>query len=143
MPAEAPTTTSASAITSKRCPKCGTAKKPGKSSCCVRGGTWFKKCGDAGDTNYDHTWFEGMQACNNNGFVSLLSMEVLAPVLDERIIAKPINATELRNAVQQPVNVEPIDNASDASNVDCKDCVKLAEITILTSSLLINLGCRY
>ena len=44
------------------CPKCG-ATTDGKISCCFRGGTWFRKCGDFGDANFDHTWFEGIQAC--------------------------------------------------------------------------------
>ena len=45
------------------CPKCGIAKKSGKISCCGRGGSWFDKCGGAGDTKVDHTWHEGLQAC--------------------------------------------------------------------------------
>ena len=44
------------------CPKCGTATS-GQSSCCGRGGSWFKKCGDSGDDNFAHTWFEGTTAC--------------------------------------------------------------------------------
>ena len=47
------------------CPKCGTIKKSGKRSCCARGGTWFKKCGDEGDTTFDHTWTEGIEACKS------------------------------------------------------------------------------
>jgi len=48
--------------TEKVCPKCGTLKS-GKRSCCFRGGAWFKKCGDTGDSKFEHTWFEGIQAC--------------------------------------------------------------------------------
>ena len=47
------------------CPKCGTVKKSGKRSCCARGGGWFKNCGDVGDTKFDHTWAEGIQACKS------------------------------------------------------------------------------
>ena len=47
------------------CPKCGTVKKSDKRSCCARGGAWFKNCGDAGDTQFDHTWLEGVQACKS------------------------------------------------------------------------------
>ena len=47
------------------CPKCGTTKKSGKLSCCARGGAWFKKCGDGGDTKFEHTWTEGIQACKS------------------------------------------------------------------------------
>lgn len=45
------------------CPKCGISKK-GKSSCCFRGASWFKQCGDVGDTTFEHTWFEGVEACS-------------------------------------------------------------------------------
>ena len=49
---------------SSACPRCGTIKKSGKSSCCGRGGFWFEKCGSAGNVKVDHTWYEGIQACN-------------------------------------------------------------------------------
>ena len=45
------------------CPKCGTIAKSGKTSCCSRGGSWFKTCGGAGNTRLQHTWYEGIQAC--------------------------------------------------------------------------------
>ena len=59
---EAPATISTFVV---RCPKCGTNKASGKISCCARGGAWFKKCGDADDTEFDHTWAEGTQACES------------------------------------------------------------------------------
>ena len=52
------------AITTKTvCPKCGTIAISGKTSCCGQGGSWFKNCGSAGNTNVHHTWYEGIQAC--------------------------------------------------------------------------------
>ena len=48
---------------SSACLKCGITKKSGKMSCCGRGGSWFGNCGSARDTNTDHTWHEGLQAC--------------------------------------------------------------------------------
>ena len=45
------------------CAKCGSQGKSGTFSCCSRGGAWFKKCGDAGNTAFGHTWAEGIQAC--------------------------------------------------------------------------------
>ena len=45
------------------CPKCGTIHKSGKISCCGRGGSWFKNCGTAGNTQLEHTWQEGIRAC--------------------------------------------------------------------------------
>ena len=63
--AEAPITTRVSAvIISTKCAKCGT-NKAGKRSCCARGGSWFKNCGDTGDTQFDHTWIDGIQACKS------------------------------------------------------------------------------
>ena len=45
------------------CPHCGTIKKSGKSSCCARGGSWFKNCGSTGNAKLDHTWYEGIRVC--------------------------------------------------------------------------------
>ena len=50
-------------ITTSVCPKCGIIAKSGKSSCCGRGGSWFKNCGGSGNTKLQHTWNEGIQAC--------------------------------------------------------------------------------
>ena len=47
------------------CPKCGTTKVSGRRSCCAGGGAWFKNCGHSGDTKFDHTWAEGIQACKS------------------------------------------------------------------------------
>ena len=46
------------------CPKCGTTKA-GKLTCCVRGGSWFKKCGNPGDPKFEHTWAEGTESCKS------------------------------------------------------------------------------
>ena len=51
-----------STSTGTACPKCGTTRK-GKVSCCAKGGTWFNKCGDPGDTNFEHEWDDGIDAC--------------------------------------------------------------------------------
>ena len=48
---------------SSACPKCGSIKKSGKSSCCGRGGSWFKNCGSGGNVKLHHTWYEGIQVC--------------------------------------------------------------------------------
>ena len=46
---------------SPKCSKCAT-NRTGKLSCCVRGGSWFKTCGNP-DSNSEHTWDEGILAC--------------------------------------------------------------------------------
>ena len=48
---------------STTCAKCGKIKKSKKLSCCARGGAWYNKCGDEGDSKFDHTWTEGVKAC--------------------------------------------------------------------------------
>ena len=47
------------------CSKCGTSKKSGERSCCARGGSWFRNCGDESDGQFEHTWVEGIQACKS------------------------------------------------------------------------------
>ena len=64
IPTETSASTSPSAASSNNeCRKCGITKKSHERSCCARDGAWFKNCGDAGDTDFDHTWVEGIQAC--------------------------------------------------------------------------------
>ena len=53
----------ATTTVSSECTKCGTFKESGKRSCCARGGTWYLNCGDPGDSDFDHTWGEGIAAC--------------------------------------------------------------------------------
>ena len=65
IPIEETTMTSRLLVSSSRCPKCSIAEESGKPSCCARGGSWFKQCGDAGDTKFYHTWAEGIQACKS------------------------------------------------------------------------------
>merc|ERR1712032_1814360 len=48
---------------SSECPRCGIITKSGRVSCCGRGGSWFKNCGRAGNTQPQHTWYEGIQSC--------------------------------------------------------------------------------
>ena len=72
-------------IASPLCPKCGTIKESGKRSCCARGGAWFKNCGDAGDAQFDHTWAEGIQACNGKLFRNHFLYNTLMCVLCQQI----------------------------------------------------------
>ena len=57
--------------TSAVCPVCGTLVESGQLSCCARGGGWHGNCGGAGDAKFDHTWFEGIQACKQFAMVEL------------------------------------------------------------------------
>ena len=72
-----PTSTMANLI----CPECGTNKKSGRLSCCARGGAWFKQCGDAGESQFAHTWTQGIQACRGLSssvkFVPCVSVDIV------------------------------------------------------------------
>ena len=58
-------TTTATTTSSSSCPKCGTNRQSGTRSCCAPGGAWVGNCGDPGDSNFEHTWFEGNEACKS------------------------------------------------------------------------------
>ena len=32
-------------------------------SCCGHGGSWFGNCGNVGNANFGHTWYEGIRVC--------------------------------------------------------------------------------
>ena len=70
----APTSIGSRAII-RACTMCGTIEKSGKRSCCVRGGDWFRKCGNPGDPKFKHTWSEGIQACEST--FALVRFEML------------------------------------------------------------------
>ena len=59
----AATTTTTTTTVGPSCPTCGAIVKSGKLSCCARGGSWFENCGATGNTKFEHTWYEGIQAC--------------------------------------------------------------------------------
>ena len=44
------------------CRTCATNNE-GRPTCCSKGGSWYLKCGDAGE----YTWAQGFQACKNAG----------------------------------------------------------------------------
>ena len=51
------------ATTSSVCRTCAVIKKSSKLSCCARGGSWFGQCGAIDNTNFRHTWQEGIESC--------------------------------------------------------------------------------
>ena len=138
MHSEAARPTSTSMLRTKRCPKCSTAKKSGKVSCCARGGSWFRKCGgDDSDTNFEHTWIEGIQACN--GFANLPLDKALAQPGYEITISNLTNTTGRRTAVQQYADISPKGHISDVGTTNCEDGVARAQIVVFTIALLFDL----
>ena len=126
---EAPATTSVSVISSKRCSKCGTVKKSGKISCCARGGDWFKKCGVAGDANFNHTWGEGIKVCE--GFAISLLEKARAEAYDAKFMTQPKSTSELRIVVPRDINTHSTDRVSYIDIVNGNDPAALAKMTLL------------
>ena len=145
-------TNTASAIRPRRCATCGTAPKSGQMSCCARGGTWFKKCGDPGDTNFDYTWDEGFKACIGVANPLLVGTPAQAHQEMGENIDHPTNTTGLQNtAVAHLKNVTGIRNdtgkhtkfrstgtMSFADATDCSDRGKLAKLSKFTILLLFS-----
>ena len=109
-----PTVTLATIASSNNgeCPKCGAAKKSGRSSCCAPGGAWFKNCGDAGDTTFNHTWAEGVHACKGVGS-SVSAEKPQQLVLDhiEGIIPYELHYIRTQNIAQHQRNARSSSNA--------------------------------
>ena len=110
---------------SNGCLNCAIARKSGKRSCCARGGTWFKNCGDAGDPQFDHTWAEGIQTCKNVG--SSASVESSRKVMhhDAGVDQSP-NATHLRNTTQKQMIISHSARISSTDDAGAEGCVELA-----------------
>ena len=131
---EAITTTILSAARgSRRCVTCGTIKKSGKRSCCARGGAWFKNCGDAGDTKFDHTWAEGIRACK--GFGSSLPVE--SPPHAMLPCIYPINTTMQPNTTWQHTNIYHVGNISNAGATKSEESAELENVAVRLCGLFL------
>ena len=129
-----PITTSISPVST--CPKCGTSAKSGQLSCCTRGGAWFKKCGDEGDSNFDHTWLEGFHSCKD--VTRSFSGEARAKLTlrRETTIANQFGTARQQNSSPLPV-IDP--NTVIVSTANSKACEELKGILLFTSFSLIIL----
>ena len=119
------------------CLKCGTTQKSGKLSCCARGGAWFKKCGDAGDTEFDHTWVEGMQACKGSRSAVLVELTPMSMLGNVGVVVHPLTTTWSPNAIGQQTNIKCRDGASCAGTMDYEDRVVISKVVIRICVLLI------
>ena len=114
------------------CLKCGVAKKSGKRSCCVRGGAWFKYCGEAGDGQFAHTWAEGIQACKD--FATSLPVKSPLQVMFRDVAvtvytvdtAQPQNTTQhrMKNIYRRPGSMPS------AGTTNFEGCVGLAKVFV-------------
>ena len=127
------------ALNNKWCVKCGVAKKSRVLSCCARGGAWFKNCGGAGDTQFDHTWLEGIQACKR--FVSSVPLEspLQAMFRHAGVIVYPRNTTETQNTTRQQIHIYRPDSISNDGTTDFEGCVGVAKVLVCMHVLFIVL----
>ena len=112
------------------CAKC-TTNKVGKRTCCARGGAWFKNCGDIGDTQFDHTWAEGIKACND----VVISLSAESP---PRFNIYMQNTTHLRNTTQQQTNSPRAGSMSSAGVADSEVCIGVAKVVVCICVLIIS-----
>ena len=119
------------------CSKCGTTKKSGKISCCAPGGSWFENCGTSGNSNTDHTWFEGLQACKD--VASLL----LGKVESRLIIINQKTTKQQLNVVENLTTDSTLATAYDTPAGNSKDIGQLSLVVVFTSvSFIVFLNIR-
>ena len=125
--------------TSNRCSKCGTIKKYCTRSCCARGGAWFKNCGGDGDSSFDHTWNEGIQACND--FESSIQIKPPVQVMLRHmgVIIHPITTVRLRSTtIQQKHEYGTVIIPNmDTTSTDSDNCVGPRRIVITYTFFII------
>ena len=122
-----PMTTSMSEVSSNnRCPKCGTVTKSGATSCCARGGAWFKNCGDVGDTRFGHTWTEGIRVCEHVAPSVTLESPLQVMFGDVAVMPYLLNETQRRNATStHQTRIDLSVSMFNVGTTDLGDCVGL------------------
>ena len=126
-PAVAPTNSFA-------CARCAAVKRSSKYSCCVRGGSWFKSCGNNGD--FDHTWAEGLQACKN--VASLLSVKTESQPMQLNLTT----TSQEQHVVQDEASDSSVASAHDTPTPNSKGHDHLSWIIVLVKliSLILRIN---
>ena len=101
------------------CAVCGIMKTSGARSCCVRGGAWFKKCGDPGDVRFEHTWTEGVQACKQ-----------VSNLFSDKVQSQMVANTSRQPNIPQRNIVNHADNFVSDGLALLGGCVKLSKWSI-------------
>ena len=121
------------------CDKCAPLKKSGKHSCCAPGGTWFNKCGNAGDKDAHYSWLEGIRACD--GFtVSFSGNEQPQPMLNHDAVWYALNATHERDGTHQIAVKSGVGGGSGESETGYVDCKCLHELAKAICSFSFSLA---
>ena len=132
-------TTTVSAVNSTStsgCVKCGTVAKSGKLSCCARGASWFNNCGDVGDAHFEHTWVEGIHACEDFG--DLVSVQSPLRVVLRHVgrVSRPQHSSQVQTRFYGHVSM------SETRTTGGADCNKIGKVVIFFRFLFIFLHCQ-
>merc|ERR1712032_381854 len=103
------------------CPKCGTIGKFGKRSCCGRGGSWFRNCGSAGNTNVDHTWYEGIQVCK-------------ARTQAKTVISHKLNAGQQKNSRYSDMSMSSLTAVNASTTASARTSMVIPSRNMLTNT---------
>ena len=137
IPTKSPTGTSLPVLsTTKACAKCGAINKHGALSCCAPGGAWFKNCGDAGDTQFDHTWTEGIQACKGSATSDSVESPLQVVHRYTEVGVYQFDITHTRNATRQQTNIYRSDNVSNTGTGGSEDYIRFTKVIACMSVLL-------
>ena len=134
-PMTPPTTKTASKTAKPHsvCTKCGTIRKSGLRSCCARDGDWFKNCGDPGDLQFEHTWFEGIQACE----VPSSSSEAGAQAVQRHHETSHAQQKATHDPSTPQQKIIASSEGYGAESTDGQGCRELAKITAFMSIALV------
>ena len=128
---------SLSAVSSNsKCVKCGTTGKSGALSCCARGGSWFNKCGDTGDTEFDHTWADGIHACRNFATLTSVQSPLQVTLDDEGVILHQLG-TQSPNDTRQHTRSFSRDSVTNVGTANFTYHVRLIKVAVYLCVLLI------
>ena len=108
------------------CPKCAVINKSDKLSCCARTASWYSNCGRTGDTNFEHTWNEGLEACKH---AERLPSKVTHVLSNQIVTSQDVSASAL----------SAHENAHAVFAADFRSNNQISYIVILTNVLLILL----
>ena len=120
------------------CPRCGTIKKSGQLNCCARGGAWFNECGDPGDSNFGHTWFEGIQACKylTRSFAVEAQVNLMLRY-EETTITKQFDTDQQQKSTLQSTIDLTTDTMYDVDYTSSKDCDEITKIVTFITTIRI------
>ena len=105
--------------------------RSGKLSCCARGGAWFENCGTSDNSNTEHTWVEGVQACK--GVVTLFSGEAESQFM---LVNETTTTQQLSDVGRQTIGFT-LTAAYDPPTGNSKDNENLLHIIAFTNVLFV------